>query len=56
MTIVLSVFGLLVFLISLVTAGFRTAFKRLLMFIATGIVIDLMIVAIAGSLIYALIN
>lgn len=56
MTIVLTVFGLLVFLISLITAGFKTAFKRLMMFIATGVVIDLTMLALAGTVVYTLIH
>lgn len=52
MTIIMTIFGCIVFVISFATAGFKPAFKRLLMFIATGLIIDLCIVALAVAVGY----
>lgn len=43
MTVILTFFGLIVFVVSCFTANFKTAFKRLATFSITGIVIDAII-------------
>lgn len=43
MLIILTLFGLMVFIFSLFTVGFKAAFKRLLMFSVTGLVLDVLI-------------
>ena len=47
MTVIMTVFGTLVFIVSFFTAGFTAAFKRLLVFIALGFALDLSFVALA---------
>ena len=48
MTVIMTVFGVLVFIVTSVTAGFKSAFKRLLMFMALGFALDLSFVALAA--------
>lgn len=43
MTVIFALFGLLVFIISLLTVGFTAAFKRFLMFVLAGFSIDVLI-------------
>lgn len=52
MTIIMSFFGLIVFIISLLTAGFTSAFKRFVAFALTGLAIDMSIIFLAGIAIY----
>lgn len=47
MTVLMSFFGLCVFIVSCFTAGFKSAFKRFFGFVMAGAIIDLIIVAIA---------
>lgn len=47
MTIILTVVGLIVFVISLFTAGLKKAFKRLITFILAGIAIDILMFVFA---------
>jgi len=55
MTVILTFVGLFVFIISLVTSGFKSAFRRMLMFTLTGVVLDMIIgtTAFAVSMIAA---
>lgn len=50
MTVLATFFGFLVFVFSCFTVGFKAAFKRLLMFMGFGVVIDLIIVTIAYAI------
>lgn len=43
MTVILTLFGLMVFVVSTFTVGFKAAFKRLTAFVITGLVIDVII-------------
>jgi len=43
----MSLIGLLVFAVSMLTAGFKTAFKRLIAFACAGLMIDLFIIGLA---------
>lgn len=43
MIFIMTFFGFITFIISLFTVGFKSAFKRLLMFIGTGALIDILI-------------
>lgn len=47
MTIIFTVFGMMLMIITIPTAGFKTAFKRLMLMIATGFVIDTLTVVLA---------
>lgn len=49
MTVLMTLFGTLVFITSLFTANFKIAFKRLWMFALTGLTIDLFLVIIATA-------
>lgn len=51
-TILMTVFGLFVFIISLATAGFKTAFKRLLMLAATGVILDTITWFLIGTVVF----
>ena len=53
-TIIMTVVGLMVFIVSLVTKTFKVGFKRLLMFIATGIIMDVTTFLIIGTVVYNL--
>lgn len=52
MTILMTIFGCIVFVFSLFTVGFKSAFKRLWMFALTGLTIDLLIVGVAVAVGY----
>lgn len=52
MTILMSFVGLLVFVFSFFTVGFKSAMKRLFAFVFAGFVIDLLIVILAAATIY----
>lgn len=54
MTVLLTVLGFFVFIISLFTSGFKTAFKRLLVLAVTGLVLDVLIGTFAGIGLYFL--
>lgn len=54
MTILMSFFGTFVFIFSVFSVGFGRAFKRLLMFIGAGFLIDCLIVGL--SLLVACVN
>lgn len=43
MTVILTLFGLMVFVVSCFTAGFKAAFKRLMAFAVTGLILDVLI-------------
>lgn len=43
MTIILTLVGIMVFLVSCFTAGFKTAFWRLIGFAVTGIILDVLL-------------
>jgi len=47
MTVLFTFFGSVVFVFSIFTVGFKSAFKRLWMFALTGLCIDLFIIAVA---------
>jgi hypothetical protein len=49
MTILMTVAGFFVFIVSLFTRTFKVAFKRQLMFTLTGFTIDMLLVALAGA-------
>jgi len=51
MTILLTLFGLIVFAVSLFTAGFKPAFIRLAMFAVVGVILDSIIIAIATTVV-----
>lgn len=51
MTCFMSIIGLFVFIFSVFTVGFGQAFKRFLMFIGAGFLIDILIVALSGTII-----
>lgn len=53
-TIIMTVVGLMVFIVSLVTKTFKVGFKRLLMFIMTGMIMDVITFLFIGTLIYNL--
>lgn len=52
MTVLLTLVGVLVFIVSLFTAGFKTAWKRLVTLAITGLIIDVLIGTSAAVLIY----
>lgn len=54
MTIIMSLFGCVVFVISLFTVGFKSAFKRLMLIIATGFAIDVSLIVLATGVSLAL--
>ena len=54
MTILMTFAGAIVFVFSLVSVGFKSAFKRLWMFALTGLCIDVLIVALAVGTTYIL--
>lgn len=54
MTIFMSTIGLFVFMFSVFTVGFTAAFKRLLMFIAAGFIIDLTLIALSVTTTFVL--
>lgn len=47
MTVLMTFVGIVVFFCSLITADFKTAFKRLWMFAFTGMFIDILIITVA---------
>lgn len=47
MTVLMSFFGIIVFMFSCFTVGFKSAFKRLFLFIMAGACIDLIIICIS---------
>ncbi len=56
MTILMTFFGTVVFIVSLFTATFKVAFKRLWMFALTGLCIDLAVVAVAATVMFVVHN
>ena len=52
MTVLLTLVGVFVFLISLFTAGFKTAWKRLVTLAITGLILDVLIGTVAAVLLY----
>lgn len=50
MTVLLTLVGIVVFAISTFTVGFVAAFKRLVAFTVTGLVLDVIIVVTAAAL------
>jgi hypothetical protein len=52
-TILMSIVGLMVFIVSLVTTTFKVAFKRFLMFVITGMLMDILMFAIIGTVVYS---
>lgn len=50
-TVLLTIVGLVVFLISLFTVGFKAGYKRLLVFTLTGLVIDVILTILYWSVI-----
>lgn len=48
MTVLMTFFGTLVFVFSCFTVGFKSASKRLLMFVCIGAVVDIAIIGIAN--------
>lgn len=52
MTILLTLVGVLVFIVSLFTAGFKTAWKRLATLAITGLIIDCLIITFATAIVY----
>lgn len=55
-TIILTFVGCLVFFITLFTKTFKVAFKRLLMFAGTGVVLDIMFMLFASAALYVIHN
>ncbi len=51
MTVILTLFGLMVFAVSCFTVGFKRAFKRLAGFAVTGLILDVIIGVIIALLI-----
>jgi len=56
MTVIMTFVGTLVFMFSWFTVGYKAAVKRLFMFIATGVLIDCCIIAVAIFVAVALSN
>lgn len=56
MTIILSLVGLIVFVASLFTVGFKKAFWRMAAFIITGFMIDVLIGTFIAVMTYASLN
>jgi hypothetical protein len=54
MTILMTFFGLFVFIVSSFTVGFKQAWKRLAAFTVTGFVIDVLIVIVSLIVSFAL--
>lgn len=52
MTIILTILGCFVFLVSLFTVGFKSAWKRLATLAITGLILDVLIGTIAAVLMY----
>lgn len=53
MTILLTMVGIVVFLISTFTVGFKAAFKRLMGFAVTGLIIDVILIIITACVSFA---
>lgn len=53
MTVLMTFVGTIVFFISLFTVGFKAAWKRLMLFAITGLIIDCFIIMIAVFVSYA---
>ena len=51
MTVILTLFGLMVFVFSTFTVGFKAAFKRLMAFAVTGLILDVIIGVIISLII-----
>lgn len=49
MTVLMSAFGIVVFVFSLFTVGFKAAMRRLIAFALIGFTIDILIVAVASA-------
>lgn len=54
MTVLMTFVGTVVFIFSMFTVGFKSAFKRLWMFALTGLAIDVFIVAVSVTVSMAL--
>lgn len=54
MTFIMTVVGIVVFFISIFTAGFKSAWKRLMILVCSGLVIDIIGLFIAGAFLYFL--
>jgi len=52
MTVILTLFGCMVFVVSCFTAGFKTAFKRLMAFAVSGLILDVLIVTFWSIVLY----
>lgn len=52
MTFILTFVGLIVFAVSCFTVGFRAGFKRLATFTITGLILDVIIAALAYGFLY----
>ena len=52
MTVILTLVGVFVFLISLFTVGFKSAWKRLVTLAITGLILDVLIGTVAAVLMY----
>lgn len=54
MTVLLTFVGILVFIVSTFTVGFKAGWKRLMLFAVTGLIIDSFIIGISLLVTYAL--
>jgi hypothetical protein len=52
MTVLLTLFGLIVFVFSCFTVGFKAGFKRLMAFAVTGLILDVLIGTTAALFVY----
>lgn len=52
MTILMTFIGVVVFVFSCFTAGFKTAFKRLMYFTLAGFTIDMLIILVASAVMF----
>jgi hypothetical protein len=52
MTILMTFIGVIVFVFSCFTAGFKTAFKRLMYFTLAGFTIDMLIIIVASAVMF----
>jgi hypothetical protein len=51
-TVLMTFVGIIVFAVSLIKRGFKTAFGRLLAFILTGVVADIVLLLTIGTIAY----
>ena len=52
MTVLMTLFGMIVFVFSTFTVGFKSAWKRLMTFAVSGLIIDVFIVIVAFAYMY----